>query len=215
MTAGTLKIYAPVISTYGRIAAMTAAEAGLAWDIVPTHAAAEEHRARHPFQKTPAAEIDGHTLYETIAICQYVNDVYGQGALQPTEPLARAHMAQWISVANAYVFPTTEHGLVLPRLVVPMMGGTPREDLIEKALPTIAYQMTLVSNRLEESHYLAGNRFSLADVFMFCILRAVQMTPEGRMIFDRLLPLKKWINGIARRDSAAQTRWTTEDVLDQ
>ncbi len=209
-----LKIYAPVISTYGRIAAMTAEEAGLAWENIPTHAEADEHRARHPFQKTPAVEIDGHMLYETVAICQYIDDVYGDGALQPSDPLERARMSQWLSIANAYVFPTTENGLVLPRLVVPMMGGTPREDLIQKALPTIAYQMTIVSNRLEEAHYLAGNRFSLADVFMYSILRAVQLTPEGRMIFDRLLPLKKWMSTIAQRESARATRWTTEDILE-
>lgn len=208
-----LIIYAPVISTYGRIAAMTAEEAGLAWENIPTHAGADEHRARHPFQKTPAVEIDGIQLYETIAVCQYVDDVYGTGQLQPADPLERARMSQWISIANAYVFPTTENGLVLPRLVVPMMGGTPREELIERALPTIAYQMSLVSNRLEESHYLASNRFSLADIFMYCILRAVQLTPEGRMIFDQLLPLKKWIGVVSNRDSAKATAWSTEDAL--
>lgn len=209
-----LKIYAPVISTYGRIAAMTAEEAGISWEIVPTHAGAEGHRARHPFEKTPAAEIDGHQLYETVAICQYIDDAHGGSDLQPSDPLDRARMSQWISIANAYVFPTTENGLVLPRLVVPMMGGRPREDLIEQALPTIAYQMSLVSARLEEAHYLAGNRFSLADIFMYCILRAVQMTPEGRMIFDQLLPLKKWISTIANRNSARATQWTTEDVIE-
>ncbi len=209
-----LKIYAPVISTYGRIAAMTAEEAGLVWENVPTHAGAGEHRARHPFQKTPAVEIDGIQLYETIAICQYVDDVHGRGQLQPKDPLERARMSQWISIANAYVFPTTENGLVLPRLVVPMMGGTPREELIEQALPTIAYQMTLVSNRLEEAAYLAGNRFSLADIFMYCILRAVQLTPEGRMIFDQLLPLKKWASTVSTRKSAQATQWSTEDFMD-
>lgn len=209
-----LKIYAPVISTYGRIVAMTAEEVGLPWEIIPTHAAAEDHRARHPFEKTPAAEIDGHQIYETIAICQYVDDVYGNGGLQPPGALDRARMSQWISISNAYVFPSTENGLVLPRLVVPMMGGTPREDLIEQALPTIAYQMSLTSARLEETHYLAGNRFSLADIFMYCVLRAVQMTPEGRMILDQLLPLRKWISSIANREGARRTAWSTEDTIE-
>ena len=215
MTEKDLKIYAPVISTYGRIAAMTAEEVGLAWENVPTHGEAAGHRARHPFQKTPAVEIDGHSLFETIAICQYVDDVYGGGGLQPTDPLDRARMTQWVSIANAYIFPTTENGLILPRLVVPMMGGQPREELIEQALPTIAYQMTLVSSRLEEAPYLAGNGFSLADIFMYCILRAVQLTPEGRMIFDQLLPLKKWIGVVSTRASAKATAWTTEDSINE
>lgn len=210
-----LKVYAPVISTYGRIVAMTAEEAGLAWQIIPTHGEAEENKKRHPFHKTPSVDIDDIQLFESIAICQYIDDVYGGGALQPIEAEERARMTQWISIANAYVFPTTENGLVLPRLVVPMLGGKPREDLIEQALPTIAYQMTIVSNQLEETPFLAGNRFSLADIFMFCILRAVQMTPEGKMIFSQLLPLKKWIVTIATRDSAQSTRWSTEDLINE
>lgn len=189
---------------------MVAEEAGLAWEIIPTDPSAPEHQARHPFGKAPAVELNGERFYESAAICQYIDDVYNDGALQPDEPLQRARMAQWISVANAYVFPTAEYGLVLPRLVVPMMGGEPREDLIEAALPKIAYQMTVVSNRLEEASYLAGPAVSLADLFMFGVLRPVQLTPEGRMIFERLLPLRRWVEKVGHRPSAAATRWDGE-----
>ncbi len=205
-----LTIYAPEISGYGRTVAIIAEEAGLSWRIEPTDARSDRHRQRHPFLKTPAVEIDGHQIYETIAICQYIDDVHNQGALQPTDPLARARMSQWISIINQYVFPATEYGLVMPRLIAPMMGREPREDLIEKALPTIAYQLTVVSNRLEEGPYLAGDSLSLADFFLFPIARAVDLTPEGGMILDRLLPLRTWIRRLEPRSSIAATRWPGE-----
>ena len=205
-----LTIYAPMISTYGRIVAMTAAEASLPWRIVPTEAASRENQMRHPFMKTPSVELNGLDLYESEAICQYIDDCCNASALQPEDPVQRARMTQWISIANQYLFPSTENGLVLPRLVVPLMGGAPREDLIEKALPTIAYQMTIVSNRLEESAHMAGPEVSLADIFMYCILRAVELTPEGDMIVSRLLPLRRWLRTIGVRKSAQETQWPAE-----
>ncbi len=205
-----LKIYAPTISTYGRIVAMVAAEAGLPWQVVPTEAASRENQLRHPFMKTPSVELDGQSFYESTAICQYIDDCHNQGALQPKDPVLRARMTQWVSIANQYLFPITETGLVLPRLVVPLMGGTPREDLIEKALPTIAYQMTIVSNRLEERTHLAGPEISLADIFMYGVLRAVELTPEGDMIVSRLLPLRRWLTTMRARRSAQETQWPTE-----
>ena len=69
-----MKIYGPVISTYVRIVTMTAEEAGVAYSIVPTAANAEEQRVRHPFLKAPAVEIDDQSMFETAAICQYIDD---------------------------------------------------------------------------------------------------------------------------------------------
>jgi glutathione S-transferase len=202
-----LNIFAAKISTYGRVTAMTAEESSAPYRIVPTDARDPKHRERHPFAKTPAVEIDGIWIYETAAICQYIDDVFNEGQLQPKGVEARARMTQWISITNQYLYGSTEYGLVMPRLVVPRMGGLPREDLIEDALPTIAYQMAIVSNRLEESPYLAGRDFSLADIFMYVILDAVDLTPEGQMILAELLPLKHWLDKVGERESAIATRW--------
>ena len=209
-----LNIFAPTISTYGRIVAMAAEEAGLSWDIVPTDKNDPSHLNRHPFRKTPAVEIGDLMLFESVAICQYLDEEYNKSRLQPSDPLLRARMTQWISVANTYLFPTSEYGLVMPRLIVPMMGREPREDIIEQELPKIAYQMSVVSSRLEESSYLAGPDYSLADLFTFGILRAVEMTPEGRMILSHLLPLKHWMARCAQRRSVCATSWPGEDSLE-
>lgn len=202
-----LTIYAPQISTYGRIVAMVAVEADLQWRQVPTDAASKENRQRHPFGKTPSVDIDGQHIYETVAICQYIDDVHNNGVLQPKDPLARASMSQWLSIANQYLFPSTEHGLVMPLLLVPLAGGVPRNDIVEQALPTIAYQMTIVSARLEESTYLAGEDISLADLFMWVIIKAAKMTAEGEAIIVQLLPLLRWFERIENRESITQTAW--------
>ena len=202
-----LTLYAPQISTYGRIVAMVAFEAGLDWQHVPTDSKSKENRQRHPFGKTPSVDIDGQHIYESVAICQYIDDVHNDGALQPKDPFARARMSQWLAIANQYLFPSTEHGLVMPLLLVPLGGGLPRHDIVEQALPTIAYQMAIVSTRLEEAPYLAGEDISLADLFMWVIIKAAKMTDEGNAIVSQLLPLLRWFERIEKRESVSRTAW--------
>lgn len=205
-----LTIYVARISTYGRIVATVAEEAGIAHETIPTDSKTEKHRARHPFMKTPAVEIDGVAMYESSAICPYIDDVYNGGALQPDDPLERARMRQWMAVNDHYVFPLTEERLTLPRLVVPMMGREPREDLIREALPAIRYYLQVVEDRLSEVPYLAGPSFSLADIFMYCTLVAVALTHEGRAMLAETPSLTRWMDVVGARPSLQATRWPLE-----
>ena len=182
----------------------------MTWEVVPTDPSAEAHRIRHPFQKAPAVEIDGLQFYESFAICRYLDERHPDGRLQPPNAEGRARMTQWVGVTDQYVFPATEFGLVLPRLVVPMMGGTPREDLIEKALPTIAYQLQVVEARLQEATFFAGDTFSLADIFMYCVWRAVSLTREGQAMLASAPRTAAWLNAVAIRPSAVATQWPGE-----
>lgn len=208
--AGHMKIYAAQVSTYGRIAATVAEEAGLSHETVPTDARSDAHRARHPFNRAPAVEIGGLVLYETAAICQYIDDVYNGSGLQPRDPEPRARMTQWIGIADAYLFPVTEERLVMPRIVVPMMGRVAREDLIAEALPTIRYYLGVVEERLATHAYLAGPDYSLADIFVYCILRAVSLTPEGAAMLADLPATARWLAACAARPAIAATAWPLE-----
>ncbi len=209
-----LKIYVAQISTYGRIVATVAEEAGLAYETIPTDSKAPEHRARHPFMKTPAVEItdNGQTIamYESAAICPYIDDVYNEGRLQPSDPLERARMRQWMAVTDHYVFPLTEERLVLPRIVVPMMGREPREDLIRDALPAIQYYLQVVEDRLQEAPYLAGGSFSLADIFMYCTMVAVSLTPEGKAMLSQMPGQQRWMQACGTQPCLEETRWPME-----
>lgn len=205
-----LKIYVAKISTYGRIVATVAEEAGIAHETIATDSKSPEHRARHPFMKTPAVEIDGIAMYESVAICPYIDDVHNESALQPPDPLERARMRQWMAITDHYVFPLTEERLVLPRLVVPMMGRKPREDLIREALPAIKYYLQVVEGRLQETPFLAGTGFSLADIFMYCTMVGVSLTPEGKHMLGEMPATLRWMGVVSQRPSLVATRWPVE-----
>lgn len=213
MAQPTLHIHGTIISTYSRIVQTVAEEAGISWTITGTPAGSAENRSRHPFRKVPTVEIDGLNLYESVAICQYIDNAHNGGALQPDDHAARAEMDRWIAVANNYLFPVAEHGLLMPRLAHRFLKTPLRSDIIEAALPEIARHLGIVCERVEESPYFAGPEFSLADIFVYCILRPVQMTSEGDHLIGQLLPLRHWLNKIGKRPSLVATRWDTEGKL--
>jgi len=210
MPVPTLHIHGTIISTYTRIVQTVAEEAGVGWTITATPAQSEENRRRHPFGKVPTVEIDGLSLYEGVAITQYIDNVHNGGSLQPDDPKIRAEMDRWIAIANNYLFPTFEHGLLMPRLAHEYLKTPLRSDIIEAALPDIARYLGIVCARIEMSPHFAGPDFTLADIFLYCMLRPVQMTSEGRNLIDQLLPLRHWLNRTGKRDSLLSSRWPRE-----
>ncbi len=202
-----ITIFAAEISTFGRIVAMVAIEKGLSWTLVPTDSSSAEHVARHPFGKTPAVEVEGHLLIESDAICRYLDDVFDETPLTPEDPLERAEMTKWMSFVQAYMFPTTEFGLVMPRLVAPMMGRPVDEERVQKALPTIQYQLGLLEARLGGRTFVASDRLTLADIYLFCTWMAVAHTAEGKVMLHHSPNVTRWMAFMGNRESARETAW--------
>lgn len=186
---------------------MVAIEKGVNWRLVPTDSSSAEHIARHPFGKTPAVEVDGHLLLESDAICRYLDDVFDGAALTPDDPLERAEMNKWMSFVQAYMFPTTEFGLVMPRLVAPMMGRPVDEGRVQKSLPTIQYQLGLLEAALDGRTFIASDQLTLADIYLFCTWMAVAHTAEGKVMLHHSPNVSRWMAFIGSRDSAQRTAW--------
>ncbi len=186
---------------------MVAIEKGLDWTLVPTVSSSAEHIARHPFGKTPAVEVNGHLLIESDAICRYLDDVFDGASLVPDDPLERAEMTKWMGFVQAYMFPTTEFGLVMPRLIAPLMGRPVDETRVEKALPTIQYQLGLLETALDGRTFIASDRLTLADIYLFCTWMAVAHTEEGKLMLHHSPNVTGWMSFIGSRESARSTAW--------
>ncbi len=193
-----------------RIVAIVAEEKGLTWEIVPAAARTEEQRQRHPFQRVPAVEIGDEKLFETDAIARYIDEAFEGPALQPDSPRARAEMQKWMSVMQHYYFPTTEIGLVGPRLLAPAQGAPVDEQMVERALPSIRYQLSIADAHLSQNTFFAGSDCSLADFYQQVCWWAVCLTPEGRNLIQQCPNLLRWLTFMMGRPSAAATAWPNE-----
>ena len=202
-------IFGPVMSTYVRVVEIVSEEAQLAHRVVPTPAHSPQNR--HPFGKVPVVELDGHEMYETLSIVTYIDTVHNAAALQPRDPLRRAVMDRWISVANSYLFPLFEHGLVMPH-VMHRFAGMPLDTArIERSLPNIARALSFLDLELQRDGAWTGeDQFTLADVFLYCILRGVEMTPQGAAGMSQMELLPCWMEKCRARPSIAATAWQNE-----
>jgi glutathione S-transferase len=202
-------LYGPAFSTYVRSARLALEEKGVDYNLVeidflqgPMPA---EQIERHPFARVPAFEHDGFQLYETTAICRYVDEAFDGPALQPGNVQERARMNQIISILDNYTYPCTVGQLVIQRLVMPMLGNDPDESAIAAALPEIDTNMTTIAALRGNNTFLAGNQLSLADLHFAPIYDYFKNTPESGPILDKTPGLGDWWNEMSGRASLQKT----------
>ena len=177
-------IYGPAFSTYVRSVRLALEEKGAPYrleevNILEGAHQTPEHRARHPFAKVPAFEHDGFEIYETAAIMRYIDETFAGPSLQPDDARARARMTQVHGIMNSYAYPTCISAIVIQRLVVPLMGGTPDEDVIAEAVPQATTSVEALDALIGSNAYLTGATLSLADLHLAPVYDYFSQTPEG------------------------------------
>jgi glutathione S-transferase len=200
-----ITIYGPAMSTYVRTARLAAVEKGITHAIEEVDWGSESHRKLHPFAKVPALRHGDFVLYESEAICRYIDRAFPGPALQPTEVHALARMDQWLSAVRDYVYPVMIEEVVWERLVVPMEGGQPDEAMIAAAVPKMRDQLAVFERALASDPYLAGASPSLADWMLFPIIAYLRVTPEGEAALPNAPKLGAWFARMAARPSALAT----------
>jgi glutathione S-transferase len=200
-----ITIYGPAMSTYVRTARLAAVEKGITHAIEEVDWGSDSHRKLHPFAKVPALRHGDFVLYETEAICRYIDRAFPGPALQPADFKALARMDQWFSAVRDYVYPVMVEEFMWERLVVPMEGGQPDEAKIAAAVPKMRDQLMVFERALASDPYLAGEAPSLADWMLFPIIAYLRVTPEGEAALVAVPKLGAWFARIAVRPSAPAT----------
>ncbi len=200
----TLILHSTPLSTYGRTCRMALAEKGVPYELDPIGPQAPEQKARQPWGSVPAMSHGDIRMYETLAICNYVDAAFDGPPLLPADLLARARCYQWISVFIQYLYrPAVD--IVLQRLVVPTRGGTPDEALVAASVPKTEKALGVLNGALDGQKCFAGAAPSLADYFVLPLLHYLKMTPEGEKLLASTLNLNRWQAAMDKRDSAVQT----------
>lgn len=143
-------------------------EAGLPYELVRVdlqQATTEDRRDYHsvnPFGYVPALELnDGEILLEGPAIVQYIADqAPDKGLAPPAGSLARYRLQQWLN------FISTELHKGFGALFNPALPDEAKE--IMKGL--IGQRLDVLAPKLENSDYLMGDAFTVADGYLFTVL---------------------------------------------
>jgi glutathione S-transferase len=130
----TLKLCGFATSNYYNKVKMQLMEKGVPFEEVLVWASQDEaYLARSPRGKVPYIEVDGRTLAESSAICEYVEESYPQQPLLPKDPFERAKVRELLVFLELHV------ELVTRRLYAEAFFGGKISDetkqQVEKELP--------------------------------------------------------------------------------
>jgi glutathione S-transferase len=173
--------------------------------LAPAESKSPEHLERHPFGRIPAFEHDGFALYETQAIIRYLDQVFPEPPLTPTNPRQRARMNQVIGIIEWYFFPKAAAPIAFQRIIGPVLLGLPTdENAISEALPMARTCFAELDRLLGDQDYLAGDQVSIADIMLGAQLDLLSETPEGKQLIGGTR-LESWLERMKARPSFVAT----------
>ncbi|RGP71772.1 glutathione s-transferase domain-containing [Fusarium sporotrichioides] len=158
-----------------------------------------DHFKRHPWGKVPAIEFsDGFTLYESRAICKYLSKKYNFPLLpseSDTETTALFEQAQ--SVEMQY-FAEPAGRIAFEKFAKKFIGLPPNEQLVTDALKAVQAFFDITERLLSEKEYMAGNKFTLVDIYYLPLVQRLFVCGFGNVITERPA-VKAWWERISTR----------------
>jgi glutathione S-transferase len=167
---------------------------------------AENRRApytdRNPGGQVPALELDdGRVLGETVAIFEYLEEKHPTPSLVGGTPEERAETRQWQRRVELKI---TEHLYNGFRFAEGLALFQPRMRVLPEAAEglkaTARDNLTWLDGLLAGKQFVAGDRFTIADIILYCAL------DFGGSVGQPLDPacgrLTRWMARVAERPSA-------------
>lgn len=197
----TVKLYGAPPSSYVRTARMTCVEKGAEHELVVQNPQSPEQKAMHPFGKMPAMTHGDVTLFETSAICRYIDQAFDGPALTPSGATDAAVMEQWISVINCYLYGSMIKNYSLVYIFAGFKGQEPDREKITAGVPAMAEGLQMLDKGYDGKDWLAGDAMSLADLFVAPVVQTVNMFPEGQEAMASCANVKRVFEVMSARDS--------------
>jgi glutathione S-transferase len=163
------------------------------------------YAAKNPAGQLPALELDsGAVIAEITAICEYLEDIQPEPRLIGATPEERAEARMWTRRVDLNIVEPLANGfrfgegaaLFKDRIhIIPQAA----DDLKAIAQEKLAW----LDGLMEGKQFLAGDRFSMADVLLFSFL------DFGKSVGQTLDPaqgnVNAWFARVAARESAVAT----------
>jgi len=191
-----------------RTVRMFMAEKAIALPLVQVDLMGGENRQGSHLQRNPAGQLpcleldDGSFVAEILPICEYFEEKHPQPPLMGTTPEQRAATRMWSRRIDLNIVEPMANGF---RYGEGLMLFKDRIHTIPQAaddLKAIAREkLAWLDGLMDGNQFIAGARFSLADIFLFAFL------DFGRTVGQPLDPALHWLSGwferVAARPSAA------------
>ncbi len=151
-----------------------------------------------PLGKVPLLQVrhpDGSTavLFESAAICEYIEETQPGPRLHPHDPIARAQHRGWMEFGSA--------------ILADIWGleTTPHDDMFRSKQAALATKFARVETTLGHGPYFAGEHFSLVDAVFGPIFRYFDVfdTISDLGLFTTTPKIRRWRSALTQRPSVA------------
>ena len=202
-----VKLYNSRYAPNARRVRMFLAEKGLEAPFIDVDLAKLEQKtpaysALNPFQGVPSLEFeDGSVICESVAICRYFEELYPEPPLFGVGARERAEVEMWQRRAELYLFFPVAQAYRHTHPAAKVLESPQIGEWAEVNKGRALENLERFDRELEGRPFLAGDRFSIADITGLCaldFLRPARITlPEG------LANVKRWKDALSARPSAA------------
>lgn len=199
-----LELYGADYSVYVRICRIVLAEKAAEYTLHPIDIFADggvpsEYLGLNPLGRIPSLRHGSFALYETDAIASYVDEAFEGPALMPIDAKARARARQIMRLADTEIYKHLVWGVYVPAQDDKPLAGLQRADLILGEL-----------DRLSGKKFMAGDAFSLADAYVYPMLRYFSLVPEAAARLAELPKLVRWMEETSARQSVIASQFPAE-----
>jgi glutathione S-transferase len=192
-------------STYTRAVRMVCVEKEIDYLLTETMLRSPELAAIHPLAKMPVLRHGEIELFESKAIATYLDRSFPGPQLIPSEPHLAALTEQWVSLVNTVMDRTLIRTYLFAYIAPKTADGKPDRAAIDAVMPMVREQLGILDRAVAATGYLAGDRFTFADINLLPILHRVGQAPEGAEALAAARHLSAYYDRHAARPSFAST----------
>lgn len=166
----------------------------------------DEYRAINPDCVVPALQLDnGRFLTESLAICHYLEELHPEPNLFGTTPEERGRVLEWnakveqqglLSMMDA--LRNASKGMADRALTGPV-NYAQIPALAERGRARVMQFFQRIDSHLADNQYLAGTRFTLADITAFVLVDFAAWVKLG--LPDEAEHARRWYESVSGRDS--------------
>jgi glutathione S-transferase len=160
----------------------------------------------NPFGRVPSLLHGDKAIFESSAIRDYVDTVYGDN-LTPKDLDTRLKVDQMISALCDYIFHHVVFGVSKPREHFEKENKSEDEiaKLLQKRLQNAGKIIESFDSMIVEGPFLCGNTLTWADFFVYPAMADLYSLPEGKFIAEKAPKLFNWYKIFEKRQEAIDT----------
>ncbi|MCK0142257.1 glutathione S-transferase family protein [Aliiroseovarius sp. F20344] len=196
-------------SVYNRIAQVSLHEKGVAYEIEEIDPFAEvvpeRYKQRHPFCRVPVLSHGTFDVYETAAICRYIDAAFDGPRLIPLNFESLTRLAQTVSIIDSYGYRPMVRQVFAHRVFRPAVREGSSEDEVENGLAASRTVLQALETLAAEAHVLDRQTFTLADCHLAPMIAYFVQAPEGKAALSNYSALSDWWEWASPRASVRET----------